>query len=209
MSGIWIKICGITRAEDAEAAAKFGADAVGVVLFPESPRAIDVKQCATLLSGLPSSIVKVALFVDPTIEMVQSAVATGLIDLLQFHGNETAEFCQQFGLPYMKAIRVQNYQQASTEMNEYASAEYILLDRYQNNVPGGTGKTFDWDVAKDLVVESCQKVVLAGGLNPDNVVQAKAKVRPFGMDVSSGVEQSPGVKELDKVRSFIEAGKRG
>ena len=207
MSGIWIKICGITRAEDAEAVANMGADAAGVVLFSGSSRAVDVAQCSSILGTLDSSIERVALFVDPAVELVQSAIASNCIDLLQFHGNESVKFCEQFAFPYMKAIRVQSYEQAVAVIEGHDSAKYILLDSYQKNVPGGTGKTFDWDIAQKIVTDSHKQVILAGGLNSENVAEAITKVAPFGVDVSSGVEQSPGIKSVDKVKMFIEEGR--
>lgn len=207
MSGIWIKICGITRAEDAEAVANIGADAVGIVLFSGSTRAVDVTQCSAILGTLDSNIERVALFVDPAVELVQSAIASNCIDLLQFHGNESVDFCEQFAFPYMKAIRVQSYEQAMADIEGHDSAKYILLDSYQKNVPGGTGKTFDWDIARRIVGDCENKIILAGGLDPNNVADAIKKVAPFGVDVSSGVEQSPGIKNLDKVKMFIKESK--
>ena len=207
MSGIWIKICGLTRAEDAEAVANMGADAVGVVLFAGSSRAVEVQHCASILANVNSNAQRVALFVDPDIELVKSAIETDCIDLLQFHGNESVEFCEQFAFPYMKAIRVQNFEQAMARLEGYDSAEYILLDSFQPNVPGGTGKTFDWEIAQKLIQSCEQNIVLAGGLNPGNVRAAINKVQPFGLDVSSGVEQTPGIKDVQKVKKFIEEAK--
>lgn len=207
MSAIWTKICGITRVEDAEAAAETGADAVGLVLYPPSPRAVSVESCQALFGDLSAGIRRVALFVDPDRELVQQAVDSGCVDLLQFHGSESEEFCQQFGVPYMKAVRVQGLEQARGEMEQYPSAEMILLDKYVDNVPGGTGQVIDWSIAGQLVSASRLPVVLAGGLNPDNVSEAITQVKPFGVDVSSGVEKDPGEKDLEAVRLFIEMSK--
>ena len=207
MSAIWTKICGITRAEDAEAVAGMGADAVGFVLYPGSKRAVSVADCAELTASIVSPVRRVGLFVNPDIELVQQAVAEAGLDLLQFHGEEAESFCSLFGVPYMKAIRVRNLEQAEQEIAKYSSAEMILLDSYQENVPGGTGKTFDWSAAADLVSTSSQPVVLAGGLNAGNVKAAIEQVRPFGVDVSSGVESSPGHKDLVAVRQFIKSSK--
>lgn len=209
MSGIWTKICGITRAEDAEAVAELGADAVGAVLFPGSSRAVEVSQVSEILGGLTANIRKVGLFVDPDPEIVVAALAENVFDLLQFHGSESADFCEQFSVPYIKAVRVRDYEQAMAEISAHESAEYVLLDRYQENVPGGTGKTFDWNIANKIVASTKQSVVLAGGLTPDNVATAIKQVAPFGVDVSSGVEQAPGIKNIDKVKRFLEASKRG
>ncbi len=205
MSAIWTKICGITQAEDAEAVAGLGADAVGLNLYSQSARVVAIEECARIMAALPADVCKVALFVNPSAAEIQRAMDIAEFDLLQFHGDETEEFCLQFGLPFMKAIRVRDYQQAKSEMSAYQSAEMILLDRYQENVPGGTGKSFDWSIAAQLVIESEQPVVLAGGLNADNVSTAIEQVRPFGVDVSSGVELSPGKKDLTAVKRFIES----
>lgn len=210
LSTIWIKICGITRAEDAEAVANMGADALGVVLYGPSPRSIGVEQISAVLANARSSntgseLTRVALFVDPQAELVAAVVATGLIDLLQFHGRESEQFCSQFGLPYMKAVRVRTPEQAQAEIDCHQAARMILLDRYQEDVPGGTGKTFDWNHAAKLVSANKQHIVLAGGLKPGNVEQALNVVAPFGVDVSSGVESSHGIKDLEKVKQFIEA----
>lgn len=207
MSGIWTKICGITQAEDAKAVANLGADAVGLNLYPGSPRVVAVEDCAKIMAPLPSTLRRVALFVNPTAEEVGNAVAIADFDLLQFHGDEPAIFCEQFGLPYMKAIRVRDFDQAEQEMQAYDSAEKILLDRYQEKVPGGTGKTFDWSIARRLVEASDQEIVLAGGLDATNVRLAIELVKPFGVDVSSGVELSPGIKDLVAMKQFIESSK--
>ena len=207
MSAIWTKICGITRVEDAEAAAEMGADAVGLVLYATSPRAVPVESVTTLFGQLPNRIRRVALFVNPESELVQRAVASQCVDLLQFHGSESAQFCRQFGVPYMKAIRVQDFQQAMDEIEQHPNAEMILLDKYVENVPGGTGQSFDWSLAAQLVADTELPVVLAGGLHPDNVAAAIEQVKPFGVDVSSGVEKAPGEKDLAAMRNFIEMSK--
>ena len=207
MSAIWTKICGITRVEDAEAAAEMGADAVGLVLYATSPRAVPVESVTTLFGQLPNRIRRVALLVNPESELVQRAVASQCVDLLQFHGSESAQLCRQFGVPYMKAIRVQDFQQAIDEIEQHPNAEMILLDKYVENVPGGTGQSFDWSLAAQLVADTELPVVLAGGLHPDNVAAAIEQVKPFGVDVSSGVEKAPGEKDLAAMRNFIEMSK--
>ena len=191
------------------AAARLGADAIGVVLYSPSPRAIQVAEIADVLSEVDREydLRKVALFVDPEPELVEASLATGIIDLLQFHGNESQAFCTGFGVPYMKAIRVQSVEQAVAEIAEHQSAELILLDKYQKDVPGGTGKAFDWDMAAEIVEAVKQSVVLAGGLNPENVRDAISQVNPFGVDVSSGVEASHGIKDPDRMKAFIRAAK--
>jgi phosphoribosylanthranilate isomerase len=207
VSEIWTKICGTTRAQDAMAAAQLGADAVGVVLYAPSPRAIAVTAIAEIFADVDSRVARVALFVDPDPQLVEASLYSGIINLLQFHGNEDQAFCASFGVPYMKAIRVQTVEQARNEIAAHEKAEMILLDKYQRDVPGGTGKTFDWEMAAAIVESSSQPVVLAGGLNADNVGDAIAQVNPFGVDVSSGVEASHGVKDLEKLERFIHAAK--
>lgn len=207
LSGIWTKICGTTRTEDAVAAAKMGADAVGLILFDKSPRAVTVDRCSELFAGLPSSMDRVAVLVNPELNLVAAALDSGVINMLQFHGEESEDFCQQFAVPYIKAVRVRDYDQAMQEVAAYPSASMFLLDRFQENVPGGTGKTFDWSIAGRLVSDIEQPVVLAGGLSPDNVAAAIEQVKPYGVDVVSGVEATPGVKDLQKLERFIEASK--
>jgi phosphoribosylanthranilate isomerase len=200
----WIKICGITRAQDAKAAASLGADAIGVVLYSKSPRAVQVKDLAGIVAGLPDELVVVALFVNPEPELVQEVVASNTVDLLQFHGDESAEFCGQFGLPYMKAIAVRAESDLVSKLDAFKTAKYILLDSYDPIMPGGTGKTFDWNRVRELSERQQARLVLAGGLGPENVSKAIQMVGPFGVDVSSGVEASKGIKDLTKMKSFIE-----
>lgn len=190
------------------AAAQLGADAIGVVLYAPSPRAIAVTAIAEIFAGIDDRLRKVALFVDPEPHLVEASLQDGIINLLQFHGNESQQFCSSFGTPYMKAVRVQSVEQAREEIAAHEAAEMILLDKYQRNVPGGTGKTFDWEMAAAIVQSTNQPVVLAGGLNADNVRDAIAQVNPFGVDVSSGVEASHGVKDMDRLARFIHAAKR-
>jgi len=204
LSGIWTKICGITASEDALAAAEFGADAVGLVLYGPSPRAVSPQSIGSIVAALPASMRKVALYVDPEEALVQESLQSGLINLLQFHGEETESFCSSFGVPYMKAIRVRSAEQALAQARAYPSAEMILLDRYQEDVPGGTGKTFDWGMAAEIVAGLKQPVILAGGLGCDNVLDAISRVKPFGVDVSSGVEAGHGIKDRIKMKQFIE-----
>lgn len=204
MSPIWIKICGITRAEDAHAAAALGVNAIGLVFYARSPRAVTAHRAEAVLADVSKSLEVFALFVNPGREEVEAVLRVRRIDHLQFHGEESAAFCESFGLPYMKAFRVQSATAVLSDLESYGSAERILLDSYEKNMPGGTGKTFDWLQAKTIRSQAMQPVVLAGGLRPDNVCNAIATVRPFGIDVSSGVEASPGVKDLEKLRSFVE-----
>ena len=204
----WIKICGITRHHDALAAAELGADAIGLNFYPRSPRAISLDSMPAILTDLPAQVKVVALFVNPAAQQVQAVIDTGLVDILQFHGEEQADYCVSFGLPYMKALRVDKRQAGERSLNpwiaEFESAELILLDSFDPAARGGTGKVFDWDLAQHVTPQIRAKLVLAGGLNPDNIQRAVSQVRPFGVDVSSGVEASPGQKDVQKMKMFIE-----
>jgi phosphoribosylanthranilate isomerase len=204
LSKTWIKICGITQHSDALAACELGADAIGLVFYPPSSRAISVNQIEGIVRDLPKQVAVVALFVDPTVEEVNQVIATGMIDLLQFHGEETPTYCQSFGLPTMKAFRVGKDLDLQKSIALHGGSELILLDAYEKDAPGGTGKLFDWDVAIKAAQSKEIKLVLAGGLNPDNVQEAVIRVGPFGVDVSSGVESSPGKKDIALIEKFIE-----
>jgi phosphoribosylanthranilate isomerase len=204
LSKTWIKICGITQHSDALAAGELGADAIGLVFYPPSSRAISVNQIEGIVRDLPKQVTVVALFVDPTVDEVNQVIATGMIDLLQFHGEETPAYCQFFGLPTMKAFRVGKDPNLQKSIALYRESELVLLDAYEKNAPGGTGKLFDWDVAIKTAQSEEIKLVLAGGLNPDNVQEAVICVGPFGVDVSSGVESSPGKKDIALIKKFIE-----
>lgn len=204
MPNIWIKICGITRQRDALLAAELGADAIGLNFSPASPRAVTVDQACAVLQGKPAGMEVIALFVNPSATEVQSVIDTGLIDYLQFHGDESAEFCQSFAMPYMKAFRVKPGEDLNAMISQYGSAELILLDSYDEKAPGGTGKVFDWQQAESLATSKDIKLVLAGGLNPDNIQRAIKQVKPYGIDVASGVEQSPGIKDPQKMKLLIE-----
>ncbi|MDD5470580.1 MAG: phosphoribosylanthranilate isomerase [Sideroxydans sp.] len=195
-----IKICGITREQDLLAAVAAGADALGFVFYAKSPRNIDTRQAAELLAVLPPFVTSVGLFVDPSADMVREVLAQAPLDVLQFHGDETPEFCRQFGRPYLKAIRVR----AGVDLVEcaahYADAQGLLLDAYVQGVQGGTGESFDWGlIPQDLSLP----VILSGGLHPGNVAAAVQQVRPYAVDVSSGVEAGKGIKDAAKVAAFI------
>jgi phosphoribosylanthranilate isomerase len=200
----WTKICGITRAQDALAAADLGADAIGLNFYPKSPRAIAVADVANLVEGLPQKVSVVALFVNPTPELVRQVLGTGAVDLLQFHGSESAEFCEQFDTPYMKVVAVKVDSDLNSEFAKYESAQYMLLDSFDPIMLGGTGKAFDWGRVIELTQKQRSRLVLAGGLGPDNVREAIKIVQPFGVDVSSGVEASKGIKDLKMMQLFIQ-----
>ena len=204
MQKTWTKICGITRAQDALAAANLGVDAIGLNFYPQSPRAISVADVADLVEGLPARVSVVALFVNPTSELVRQVLRTGTVDLLQFHGSESAEFCEQFETPYMKVVAVKTDSDLKSEFAKYESAQYILLDSFDPIMLGGTGKTFDWGTVVELTQKQRSRLVLAGGLGPANVREAIEIVQPFGVDVSSGVEASKGIKDIKMMQLFIQ-----
>jgi phosphoribosylanthranilate isomerase len=194
-----VKICGVTRQQDADFAAESGADAIGLVFYPPSPRAVTVAQAKQIISGLPPFVTVVALFVNPEKEDVLHCLDALSIDILQFHGDESPAFCAQFGKPYMKAIRMKPDTDLTTLATDYQSAAGLLLDSYQPGVPGGTGVAFDWSIINQIN----KPIILAGGLNADNVAEAIQQVRPFAVDVSGGVESEKGIKSNEKISTFM------
>lgn len=201
-----IKICGITRPEDATTAAELGVDAIGLVFHAASPRAIDIDRAASIVEALPPFVAAVALFVDPPPSLVRNVLESLRIDLLQFHGEESPEFCRGFGRPYVKAVRMRSGTNPAAAAERYREAQALLLDAYDERVAGGTGRKFDWTV---LPTELSPPVILAGGLNAGNVTQAIGILHPYGVDVSSGVESSPGIKDPEKMRAFVESVREG
>lgn len=197
-----IKICGITTVSDARSAVDCGADAIGLVFYARSPRAVTVEQAAAIAAVVPPFVTVVALFVDEPPNSVQRILADVAIDMIQFHGSETAQFCAQFARPWIKALRVKPGVDLVAACQEYRQARGILLDSWQEGVPGGTGTAFDWRLAaRSLPLP----VVLAGGLNENNVGAAMARVGPVAVDVSGGVERAPGTKDLQKIKRFVAA----
>lgn len=195
-----IKICGITKAVDANAAVDAGADALGLVFYPPSPRAVSVEQAVEAVAAVPAFVSVTALFVNPSVEEVQSVIDSVRIDLLQFHGDEDDDFCRQFNRPYIKALRVRQASDVVASCVRFPGALAILLDSYKPGVPGGTGETFDWS----LVPETLPKpIILAGGLEPSNVADAIQQVRPFAVDISGGVEATKGIKDHGKMTEFV------
>ncbi len=195
-----VKICGITRVGDALAAARLGVHAVGLVFHAGSPRAVTPAQAREIINALPPFVVPVGLFVNADARTVRETLAAAPVQLLQFHGDETPDFCAGFGLPFLRAVRVR----AGTDLLQYArefhAAKGLLLDAWVEGARGGTGTTFDWSlIPGDLPAP----VVLSGGLNPDNVEQAVRRVRPWAVDVSSGVESAKGVKDVRKMEAFM------
>jgi len=194
-----VKICGITRRQDAEFAVEMGADAIGFVFYSPSPRAVTIAQVKNIIEGLPPFISIIALFVDASVQEVNDCINALSIDILQFHGNEPAEYCEQFKKPYLKAVRMKEGVELTELAECYSSASALLLDSYQPGVPGGTGLAFDWSMIKDVG----KPIILAGGLTVDNVAMAIEQVQPYAVDVSGGVEQSKGIKEQQKIRAFM------
>jgi phosphoribosylanthranilate isomerase len=195
-----VKICGITRVEDALAAARCGAHAVGVVFYRPSPRCVSPSQAAALVAALPPFVSVVGLFVDADAGEVRATVAEARCHLLQFHGSEPPEFCAQFELPYVKAVRVRSGVDLLQYARAYRDAKGLLLDAYVDGTHGGTGTSFDWK----LIPRSIPlPVILSGGLNPQNVEQAVRAVRPWAVDVSSGVEAAPGIKDAARIAAFM------
>ncbi len=195
-----IKICGITREQDVHAVANNGADAFGLVFYEKSPRHVNVQQAAKLAHAAPPFLTVVGLFVNPSVDYVREVLAKVPLDVLQFHGEETPEFCQQFGRPYLKAIRVKPGVDLVQCAASYKAAQGLLLDAYVEGTQGGTGESFDWGlIPHDLPLP----VILSGGLHAGNVAAAIEQVQPYAVDVSSGVEAAKGIKDAAKVAAFI------
>ncbi len=194
-----IKICGLTREEDARAAAELGADAVGFVLYPGSPRCVDVGRVAKIIERLPPYVTTVGVFANQQLEEVSRAIRECGFDLVQLQGDESPEFCRGLGARAVKAIRVKDATSLEP-MNSY-SVRAFVLDAYREDQLGGTGKTFDWELA--LKAKQYGRIILAGGLTPDNVRGAVKRVAPYAVDVSSGVETAPGWKDHQMIDRFI------
>lgn len=195
-----VKICGITRVEDALLAAQLGADAIGFILDPQSPRFVSRETVAAITAILPPFITTVGVVVDLSSDEMKNLVSLLNLDLLQFHGTETPEYCGSFGIPYIKAIHVQAGTDIERQANLYPDSQGILLDAYNPTQKGGTGIAFDWNFIPQLMDHA---LILAGGLNSNNVADAINKIRPYAVDVSSGVEISPGIKNPEKMAAFI------
>ena len=195
-----VKICGITRIEDALLVANSGADAIGFVFYEKSPRHVDIEKAALLQASLPPFITTVGLFVNASEKEVRRVLASVPLDLLQFHGDETPDFCKQFQMPYLKAIRVKTGVDLLQCAALYKRAQGLLLDAHVEGIPGGTGAVFDWDLIPESLL---LPLILSGGLNVHNVSDAIEKVRPHAVDVSSGVEASKGIKDQEKISRFM------
>ena len=195
-----VKICGITRVEDALEAINQGADAIGLVFYAKSPRNVSATQAAEIVSSIPAFVTVVGLFVDAEPAFIQEVLSVVNLDLLQFHGDEMPSACRQYSRPYMKAIRVKSGTNLVQYAADYADAKALLLDAFAEGVPGGTGLVFDWSlIPQNLPLP----IVLAGGLNAENVGLAIEQVRPYAVDVSGGVEASKGIKDVAKIAAFM------
>ena len=195
-----VKICGITRLQDALQACNAGADAIGLVFYEKSPRNIESSKAAQISRALPAFVTSVALFMNENENTIRQILDEVPIDCLQFHGDEDAEFCRQFNRPYIKAIAMDGETELRQKVSEYHDARGVLLDSHASGQAGGTGKTFDWNVIpQDLDVP----LILAGGLSVENVAEAVRIVRPYAVDVSSGVEREKGLKDAGLVTAFI------
>jgi phosphoribosylanthranilate isomerase len=204
-----VKICGITRVDDGVIAARSGADAIGLVFWPKTPRAVAIEQARAIVAALPPFVTAVGLFVDPTADEVRASLAAVAIDVLQFHGDEAADFCREFGRPYVKAISVKPGIDLLQYAARYPDAHGVLFDAHQpGGMPGGTGSTFDWQaIPRGLG----RPLILSGGLTSGNVGAAIRQLRPWAVDVSSGVEATDtkghprkGIKDPAKIAAFIE-----
>jgi phosphoribosylanthranilate isomerase len=197
-----IKICGITREQDLRAVMDNGADAFGLVFYEKSPRHVGLRQARSILLAAKPFVTAVGLFVNPSVDYVREVLAQVSLDVLQFHGEEPPEFCAQFGKPYLKALRVKIGVDLVQYAIRYAGAQGLLLDAYIEGTHGGTGESFDWSlIPSDLPLP----LILSGGLHAGNVAEAIKQVRPYAVDVSSGVEAAKGIKDAAKVAAFIKA----
>ncbi|BEV08040.1 MULTISPECIES: phosphoribosylanthranilate isomerase [unclassified Methylophilus] len=195
-----VKICGITRLEDALAAIAAGADALGFVFYAPSPRAVSAEQARAIVAALPPFVSKVGLFVNAPADEVRQVIATTGLDCLQFHGDESAQDCAQFNLPYYKAIRVKPGVNLIQCESDFASATALLLDTYSEKAVGGTGEAFDWSL---IPLQMQKPLILAGGLQVENVAQAVEQIQPYAVDISGGVEVQKGIKSPQKIAAFM------
>ncbi len=195
-----VKICGFTRPEDATSAAHLGVDAIGLVFYPPSPRNVDIVVARKILGELPAFVSVVALFVDEGSNRIEQVLDQVDVDLLQFHGDESPGFCRSFGVPYIKVVRMADRVDLEEIQERFSDARGLLLDAYHPGEKGGTGKSFDWA----RIPDNCQlPIILAGGLSSENVKHAIASVRPYAVDVSSGVESAKGIKDVAKMVGFL------
>ena len=204
MIAVRVKICGITRSADVQAAVKAGTDALGFVFASHSKRVVDTSRAAELVAQVPAFISRVGLFMDQDLDRVASVLDQVPLNLLQFHGSEDAGYCRQFGLPYIKAVSMNSDKAVERAVDEYSDASALLLDSHPPGAAGGTGAVFDWT----MIPAASMPLILAGGLTPENVGRAVEQVKPWAVDVSSGVEDTPGIKNHEAMRKFIKEAKR-
>ena len=197
-----VKICGITRVEDAQAASAAGADAIGLVFYRPSPRNVTLERARSIATQTPPFIATVAVFVNPSREEVEQVIRECGVTLLQFHGEESPEFCAAFSRPYIKAARIRPGLDLIKYLAPYASARAWMLDAFHGDLWGGTGAAFDWSLVPEGMA---RPIILSGGLTAENVADAIRRVRPYAVDVSSGVEASKGIKDAAKIAAFIGA----
>ena len=198
-----VKICGITSIQDAHNACAAGADSIGLVFYEKSPRNVTISQAKEICDSLPLFVTCVGLFLDPSAEFVNLVLKDVKLDLLQFHGLETAEFCNSFSRPYIKAIgmeEISSEDEFAQATSQYSSAKGFLVDSHASGKAGGTGKTFDW---KNVPQRQQKPIILAGGLNPENIADALQQLDVYAVDLSSGVEISAGVKDPDKIKKLM------
>lgn len=195
-----IKICGITSVADALIAIGTGADAIGLVFYEPSPRCVNIEQAHAIAQAVGPFVTVVALFVNADKATIENVLLQVPIHVIQFHGNESPEFCEQFARPYLKALRMREDINLEEMIHRFTNASGILLDAYTPGLPGGTGETFDW---KRVPSDSTRPIILAGGLTPENIREAVLQTNIYGVDVSGGVERAPGIKDALKIQSFI------
>jgi phosphoribosylanthranilate isomerase len=197
-----VKICGITSVADGHAAARHGADAIGLIFYPPSPRLVTLDRAREIAIALPPFVARVAVFVNPAVAEVEAVIGACRPDVLQFHGEETAAFCRGFGVPYLRAARVRPGVDLLESLSPFGDAAGWLLDAYRQELYGGTGEAFDWDLVPRALA---RPLILSGGLDAGNVGEAIRRVRPWAVDVSSGVEAEKGIKDERRIAAFMEA----
>lgn len=197
-----VKICGITSVSDGLAAARHGADAIGLIFYPPSPRLVTLERAREIAASLPAFVARVAVFVNPAAADVDAVIRACRPDLLQFHGEEAADFCRSFGVPYLRALRVRPGVDLLESLSPFGDAAGWLLDAYRQELYGGTGEAFDWEL---IPRELARPLILSGGLDVENLGAAIRRVRPWAVDVSSGVEAAKGVKDERRIAAFMEA----
>jgi len=200
MQRIRVKICGITRPEDGIAAAQAGADAIGLVFYPGSSRLVDVATANTIIHALAPFVTTVGLFLDATADHVRAVLRQVPLDLLQFHGSESPEFCAQFERPYIKAVPMRFEADVEAYAEDFKQAKGLLLDSHGGDKIGGSGERFDW---RRIPAGLSKPVILAGGLGPENIAAAVQQVKPYGVDISSGVEAAKGIKDKRLIERFM------